>query len=220
MKAGTRTSKPEINRGLRKDHMKKIFASTLMLATSLAAPMFAQGETDRMEIGVSAIGAFPSGSSGNGVQQGGSYSGGVLASYRYFFTAHQGAEADYGYTRDTLQYSTFSGSAGLPSNMHEFSASYVYRMPLGRFTPFASAGFGGVVFDPATGGSFAPVAPAAQGRPTFVYSVGADITITSHLSFRAQYRGLLYKAPDFGTGIGSDSAMNMSEPAGGLVWRF
>jgi opacity protein-like surface antigen len=200
--------------------MKKIFAFTLLLATSLAAPMFAQDETDRMEIGVSAIGAFPSGSSGNGVQQGGSYSGGALASYRYFFSTHQGAEVDYGYTRDTLQYSTFSGAAGLLSDMHEFSASYVYRVPLGRVTPFASAGLGGVVFDPATGGNFAPVAPVSQARAALVYSVGADITITSHLSFRAQYRGLLYKAPDFGTGIGSDSAMNMSEPAGRLVWLF
>ena len=169
------------------------------------------------KVGVSAIGAFPSGSSGSGVQQGGSYSGGVLASYRYFFSARQGAEADYGYTRDTLQYSTPSGAAGLLSDMHEFSASYVDRVPLGRVTPFASAGFGGVVFDPATGGSFAPAAPAPQARPAFVYSVGADITITSHLSFRAQYRGLVYKAPDFGTGMGADSAMNMSKPAGGLV---
>jgi outer membrane immunogenic protein len=200
--------------------MNKIFASTLLLATSFAAPMFAQNETDRMEIGVSAIGAFPSGSSGSGVQQGASYSGGVLASYRYFFSAHQGAEVDYGYTRDTLQYSTFSGASGLLSDMHEFSASYVYRLPLGRVIPFASAGLGGVVFDPATGGSFAPVTPAAQARPAFVYSVGADIKINSHLSVRAQYRGLVYKAPDFGTGFGSDSAMYMSEPAAGLVWRF
>ena len=200
--------------------MKKIFASTLLLATSLAGPMLAQDETNRMEVGVSAIGALPSGSSGNGVQQGGSYSGGVLASYRYFFSSHQGAEVDYGYTRDTLQYGTFSGAAALLSDMHEFSASYVYRLPLGRVIPFASAGLGGVVFDPATGGSFAPVAPAAQARAAFVYSVGADIAITSHLSFRAQYRGLVYKAPDFGTGVGSDSATYMSEPAGGLVWRF
>jgi len=200
--------------------MKKIFASTLLLVTSLAAPMFAHDETDRMQIGVSAIGAFPSGSSGNGVQQGGSYSGRVLASYRYFFSTHQGAEVDYGYTRDALQYSTFSGAAGLPSDMHEFSTSYVYRVPPRRVTPFASAGLGGVVFDPAPGGSFAPVAPAAQARAAFVYSVGADITITSHLSCRAQYRGLLYKAPGFGIGIGSDSAVNMSEPAGGLVWGF
>jgi opacity protein-like surface antigen len=79
---------------------------------------------------------------------------------------------------------------------------------------------GGVVFDPLSGSSFLPIAPATQARAAFVYSAGADITITSHLSFRAQYRGLVYKAPDFGTGIGSDSAMNMSEPAGGLVWRF
>ena len=200
--------------------MNKVFASTLLLAISLAAPMLAQDETNRMEVGVSAIGAFASGNNGNGVHQGASYSGGVLASYRYLFTAHQGAEVDYGYTRDTEQYSTLSGPAGVLSDMHEFSASYVYRVSLGRVKPFASAGVGGVVFDPANGGGFLPVAPTTQARAAFVYSVGADIAITSHLSFRAQYRGLVYQAPDLGTGIGSNAAMNMSEPAGGLVWRF
>jgi opacity protein-like surface antigen len=200
--------------------MKKIFASTVLLATSLAGPMLAQDETNRMEVGVSAIGTFPSGSSGYSVNQGGTYSGGVLASFRFLFTAHQGAEVDYGYTRDTDQYTTANGPTGVQADMHEFSASYVYRISLGRVKPFASAGIGGVVFDPVSGAGFLPIAPTTQARPAFVYSVGADIAITSHLSFRAQYRGLVYKAPDFDTGIGSNSAMNLSEPAGGLVWRF
>jgi len=85
-----------------------------------------------MEVGVSAIGAFPSGSSGDGVHQGASYSAGVLASYRHLFTAHQGAEVDYGYTRDTGQDSALSGPAGVLSDVHEFSVSYVYRISLGR----------------------------------------------------------------------------------------
>jgi outer membrane autotransporter protein len=129
-------------------------------------------------------------------------------------------EADYGYMRDTQQYSAPTGLAGVQADMHEFSASYVYRFTPGRVKPFATAGVGGIVFDPVIGNGALLSQPATQTRGAFVYSAGADIAITSHLSFRAQYRGLVYKAPDFDEGVGSASAMNFSEPAGGLVWRF
>jgi opacity protein-like surface antigen len=179
----------------------------------------AQEEAGRMEFGISAIGGFPSGSSGN-VSQSSTNSVGVLATYRCFVTPNQGVETDYGYMRATQQYNAPNGLAGVQADMHEFSASYVYRFTLGRVKPFATAGFGGVVFDPVIG-TGAPISqPDTQARAAFVYSAGADIAITSHLSFRAQYRGLVYKAPDFTSGVGSGSAMNFSEPAGGLVWRF
>jgi opacity protein-like surface antigen len=58
-----------------------------------------------------------------------------------------GAEVDYGYTRDTQQYNTAGGVAGVRTDMHEVSASYVYRFTPGRIKPFATVGFGGVEFD-------------------------------------------------------------------------
>ena len=198
----------------------KTFTFSLIMAAVLTVPVMAQEEAGRMEFGISAIGALPSGSSGNGVSQTGGNSGGVLATYRFFLTPNQGAEADYGYTRDTQQYSAPTGLANVQTDMHEFSDSYVYRFTLGRVKPFATAGVGGVVFDPVLGSGAFLSQPDTQTRTAFVYSVGADFAITSHLSFRAQYRGLVFKAPDFDSGVGSNAAMNFSEPTGGLVWRF
>lgn len=198
----------------------KTLTYSLFIAAALTVPVMAQEETGRMEFGVSAIGGFQSGSTGNGVSQSGTNSGGVLATSRFFFTQSQGVEVDYGYTRDTQQYNAPTGLAAIQTDMHEFSASYVYRLTLGRIKPFAAAGVGGVVFDPLLGSGALLSQPGTQARAAFVYSAGADFKITTHLSFRAQYRGLVYKAPDFASGVGSDSAMNFSEPAGGLVWRF
>jgi opacity protein-like surface antigen len=198
----------------------KTLTFSLFIAAVLTVPVLAQDEAGRFEFGVSAIGGFQPGSTGNGVSQSGTKSGGVLATSRFFFTPSQGAEVDYGYTRDTQQYNAPSGLAGVQTDMHEFSASYVYRFTLGRIKPFATAGVGGVVFDPVLGSGALVSPPDTQARAAFVYSVGADLKITSHLSFRAQYRGLVYKAPDFASGIGSESVLNFSEPAGGLVWRF
>lgn len=198
----------------------KTLTFSLFIAAALTVPGMAQEETGRMEFGVSAIGGFQSGSTGNGVVQSGTSSGGVLATYRFFFAPNHGVEADYGYTRDTQQYNAPSGLAGVQADMHEFSASYVYRFTLGRVKPFATAGVGGVVFDPVLGAGALLSQPDTLARAAFVYSAGADFTITAHLTFRAQYRGLVYKAPDFASGVGSESAMNFSEPAAGLVWRF
>ena len=53
------------------------------------------------------------------------------------------------------------------------------------------------VFDPAgnAGGSLDGATWEAKGA--FVYGAGADYAFTKHLSLRAEYRGYVYKAPDF-----------------------
>jgi hypothetical protein len=51
----------------------------------------------------------------NSVQQGATNSGGVLASYRYFFSDSHGVEVDYGYSLNTQTY-------GLAAELHSFRA--------------------------------------------------------------------------------------------------
>lgn len=202
--------------------MKSALTLSVLLAVGLSLPGHAQQESGyRSEIGVSALGAFPHGVSGNGIDQTGTDSGGVLASYRFNFTKHHSVEFDYSYTRDTQQFLSPAGAAGVQSNMHEATASYVYRVPMGRLTPFASAGTGAVVFDPISTAGVPAALAGSQARAAFVYSGGVDLSLTRHLSFRAQYRGLVFKAPDFGIhGFDADSVTHLAEPVGGFVWRF
>jgi outer membrane immunogenic protein len=69
-----------------------------------------------------------------------------------------------------------------------------------------------------TGGS---AGISGQTRPTFLYGAGVDFPLTSHFIMRAEYRGLLYKQPDFNiTGLQTNSIGILSEPTIGFAYRF
>jgi opacity protein-like surface antigen len=76
----------------------------------------------------------------------------------------------------------------------------VVKLPLRLkgITTYALAGGGGLIFDPT--GNFGGSVPGAssQGRGAFLYGAGADYAFTRHFSLRAEYRGFVYKNPDFG----------------------
>lgn len=190
-----------------------------LLGTGLATmPVFSQeNESFKSEASVQAFGSFVKSTTTNGISQGATDSGGVLANYRYFFTPNHGIEVNYGYSLNTQTYGLASGPVGVKSNQHEVTAAYVYRHPLRRFTPFVEAGVGGLVFDP-TG------APGAttQARAAFVYGAGADFSLTRRFFMRAEYRGLVYNSPtfDLSAAAGADRVTHRAEPSIGFGYRF
>ena len=192
------------------------FASILLGGSLAAMPAFSQ-EAGRSEVSVQALGSFVKTTTDNGIQQSATNSGGVLANYRFFFTQSSGVEVNYGYSLNTQSYGLASGLLGVKSNQHEVSAAYVYRHAFRRFTPFAEAGVGGLVFDP-TG------APAAstQSRAAFVYGGGADFNITNRVFLRAEYRGFVYNTPtfDLSEALGADRVTHRAEPSVGFGYRF
>ena len=77
------------------------------------------------------------------------------------------------------------------------------------------------MFDPTgnSGGTFAGA--TLETKAAFVYGVGAQYAFTRHISLRAEYRGYLYKAPDFGVaGLNTDSWTQIAQPSAGIVFRF
>jgi len=64
--------------------------------------------------------------------------------------------------------------------------------------------------------------PATQTKPTFVYGGGVDYNVfTQHVALRLQYRGLLYKAPDYKfPGFFTGDSGHMAEPSIGVVFKF
>jgi hypothetical protein len=122
------------------------------------------------------------------VQQDATNSGGVLANYRFFFTNNHGVEINYGYSLNTQNYGLSLGNLGVKASQHEVTAAYVYRHPLKRFTPFAEAGVGGLIFDP-TG------LPGANTQARRRLSMApAPISALPRLFMRAQYRRLVYSS--------------------------
>ena len=179
-------------------------------------PAFAQ-EGGRSEVSVQAIGSFVKSTTDNGVRQSATNSGGILASYRFFFANDHGVEVNYGWSLNTQQYGLNSGLLGVKSNQHELTAAYVYRHALRGFTPFAEAGVGALVFQPTD-------APAigSQARAAFVYGGGADFNLTKHVFLRAEYRGFVYNSPTFDLAAvqGADRVTHRAEPSIGFGYRF
>jgi len=191
--------------------------AVMLLGTALiAAPAFSQ-EAGRSEVSVQAFGSFVKTTTDNGIQQSATNSGGVLASYRFFFSNSQGVEVNYGYSLNTQTLGLAEGPLGVRSDQHEVTAAYVYRHAMRGFTPFVEAGVGGLVFNPTD----APGA-STQARAAFVYGGGADFNITKRIFVRAEYRGLVYNSPTFDliSTVGTDRITHRAEPSIGFGYRF
>jgi outer membrane immunogenic protein len=196
------------------------FSFAAILTGSLIAclPAFAQSEeAGRSEVSAQFFGTFVHNTNQNGIGQSSSDSGGVLATYRFFFSKHSGVEANYAYSRNTTAYNLQSGSAGVNANQHEWTGAYVFRVPMRRLTPFAEAGVGGLTFAPTN----SPRA-STQTRAAFVYGAGTDLHVTHRVFIRAQYRGFVYNSPTFNepSFLGADRVTHLAEPSIGLGLRL
>jgi len=185
---------------------------------SMALPAFSQSEDPgKNEVSVQAFGSFVKSNTNNGIQNSATNSAGVLGSYRRFFDVHNGVEVNYGYALNTQNFLSSSGTLGVDTHSHEISAAYVFRMPLKRFTPFALAGAGALVFDPKDfqGAN-------SQTRAAFVYGGGADFNLSHRVFVRAEYRGFVYNSPTYNlTSLnGTDRMTHRAEPSIGFGYRF
>ena len=190
-----------------------LFATLLFAATSKAQ------ELPPNEVSVQGTGFFTK-DSNNGVTQHTTDSGGFLVSYRNRFSRLFGADLSYGYTRSTQQNFAQVGGFNVQSNIHQATAALVAHAP-GRvlgFRPFALAGAGALTFSPTN--NFV-VGADTQARAAFVYGGGGDYDINDHFALRLEYRGLVYKRPDFGFGLfNSDATTHTAQPSAGFVIRF
>lgn len=201
---------------MHRKHMVFVLAAAM---ASIATPAFSQDEDVpyRHEVTGQAFGSFVKKTNDQGVRQSATDSGGVLTTYRYFFSRHHGVEGNYGYSQNTQRYSLTSGMLGVKARSHEISGAYVFRFPMRVVTPFALGGAGSVVFDPKD----APTLDQ-QSRFAFVYGGGADFKIWNRMFMRAQFRGVMYKTPtwDIASLNGLERWSHRAEPSVGFGFRF
>ena len=189
-----------------------LFAASVIVGL----PAYSQ-EGYRSEVTVQAMGSFTKGTTQSGTKQDATNTGGVLAGYRFYFTKHVGAEINYGYTLNTQNYRMATGTTGIKAHAHETTGAFVYRVPFKRWSVFALAGAGAIVFNPKNlrGIDY-------QARPAFVYGGGADYDLTHRLFLRAECRGLVYNSPTYNIAglAGTGRTTHRAEPSIGLGYRF
>jgi opacity protein-like surface antigen len=150
-----------------------------------------------------------------------SKSGGLLVGYSYQFSRWFGAEANYGYTRNTQKFVTFGSPSSIQANFHEVTGALVLHIPVNvrSVRPYVLGGGGALVFDPTE--KFIVSGADRQTRGTFVYGGGANFDITKKFGVRAEYRGLVYKVPDFGLdSLNLDKFTHLAQPSVGFFVRF
>jgi len=202
--------------------IRKVVVATILGVLVCASGAIAQ-EGRWQEISVQGTGFFTKDSSGNGINQHATDTGGFLLSYRYHFNRWLAADASYGYARNTQQNLTSSSQFGVQANVHQATGALVVTAPhrIFRLAPYVLAGTGALVFDP-TGNAGGSVSGAqSQSKAAFVYGGGADYDLSRHFTLRAEYRGFVYGRPDFDlAALHSGTTTHTAQPSAGIVFRF
>jgi opacity protein-like surface antigen len=196
-----------------------LLGAVLLLASSASA----QEGFMRHEIGVQGTGFFTKDSRQNGTLQHSTDTGGFLLNYRFHFNGWLGAEASYGYSRNTEQNFTSNGNFGIQANVHQATGALVVNIPVyvARMRPYVLAGAGALVFDPTGNVEGFASGVERQTRPAFVYGGGVDYRLVRHVAVRLEYRGFVYHRPDFGiAALSSNVTTHTAQPSAGLVVHF
>lgn len=196
----------------------------LVVSVALLLGVSAWAQESRSEISLQGTGFFTKDTTGQGTTQRGTENGGFLVGYRYHFNRWLAAESVYGYGRNTQQFFGTAGLARVQSNIHQATGGFVVNLPTSarfKLSPYLLAEGGALVFDP-TGNSFGTVAgPQRQAVGVFAYGGGVDYPVVKYVSLRAEYRGLVYNAPDFGlSSLNTDKVTHTTQPSAGVVFRF
>jgi len=175
----------------------------------------------RNEVTVQGSGFFNKQTTG-GITNEPTNSGGVMAGYRFNLKNWFAVEGDYDYFRNDQKILASSGTTSIPMNVHATTGTAILKLPAFKVSaakivsPFVLAGGGAVFFDP-RGRS----ANTEQTRGAFVYGGGLDVPVSKHFFLRAQYRGFVYKTPDFEmTSLNVDKCTHSAVPSAGLVFTF
>jgi opacity protein-like surface antigen len=188
----------------------------------------AQAQTD---VAASLYGAFSGATNGNGTVQSPANAAGGLIELRHISNPIAGYDVTYSYNRANQTYSpavvacpagstppcTAPAPATVSANAHEITADWVASVHAANLRPFALAGVGLLLNEPAGGQSNT----SSAAKPVLVYGAGLDWGLVPHIGLRLQYRGNLYKAPDLTKLFTSTGAFtHTAEPMIGVYFRL
>jgi outer membrane immunogenic protein len=152
-------------------------------------------------------------------------SGAILATFRYRFNHTNGIELNLAHTNNSGIFSIPPDTFRIMTGITEYSGAYVLS-PFhgGRIDPFVFGGGGVLRFNPGNqyiDGFQSSLGATRQSELAVLYGGGADYRLWKALAFRVQYRGLIYKVPDFKQTRFFTGAMgHMAEPSAGFVIKF
>jgi len=214
-----------------------------VLASVIFLTSIGLAQDGHFDFSFNAAGIFTKQSSGNGITQTATDGAGGFGTIRVRFNPKHSFVFNYGRYKNSQVYQ-FIDNFHILTNISEYSFAYMFTpFQKGHFEPFLLAGVGPIRFSPRSTWVFFPpltgnipdnvqinLHASKQTEIGYLYGLGVDYRIPhlSRLAIRLQYRGVLYKEPDFNIDAshGSDISFftgargHMAEPSVGLVFRF
>lgn len=216
----------------------------IALAVTLLWTSMAHGQGGHFDASFNGGATFTNTASGNFVTQSATSGLNIFGTFRFKFNPKHSVAFNYGRSKNSQTYQTGDDFHVL-NTIAEISGTYMFS-PFhkgGKFNPFFLAGGGVLRFDPNSTWVFFPdladgthnrvqvnLGAVKQTQLTFIYGLGMDYQLpkVSRLALRVQYRGFVYKAPDFKVDQNSGSAVSfftgarghMAVPSVGLVFSF
>jgi opacity protein-like surface antigen len=202
--------------------MKRAFLGILITATIAVSATTALAQIEQpSQVSIQGTGLFTKRSTDQIPSHDATDSGGFLVGYSYQFSRLFGAEANYGWSRSTQNYLTLGGTPALQADFHEITGTLVAHIPANvrHVRPYVLGGGGALVFDPTS--KFVLSGAERQTRGAFVYGGGANFDVARNFGVRAEYRGLVYKVPDFNiNSLNLDKFTHLAQPSVGFYLRF
>jgi len=215
----------------------------IALAVIFLWASIALGQDGHFDASVNAGATFTNTASISFVEQSATSGLNVFGTFRFKFHPKHSLIFNYGRAHNSQTYQT-GNDFHVADTISEYTGAYVFSpfQKGGKFEPFFLAGGGALTFDP--GGTWVIFPDLPDGTPNrvqvnlgtvkqtqlaFLYGLGVDYRLPkfSRFALRLQYRGLLYKAPDFkvdgsngGVSFFTGAKGHMAEPSIGLVFRF
>jgi outer membrane immunogenic protein len=149
-----------------------------------------------------------------------------IGSARYHFAKHHAVELNLGRTHNSQIFSVPPDTYRVRTSIGEFSAAYVFTPLQGpRFQPFLLAGIGALKFG--VGNTYIDTIQQNLGARSgtslaLLYGGGTDYHLWKFMALRLQYRGLVYRSPDFGVPgrFFTGTRGHMAEPSIGIAVKF
>ncbi len=202
--------------------MKKSLLLFLWLLPLVAVPAFAQESRQDISMSDAAwMQPFVSGNAVNLHSTAGLY--GMLVSYRFMLTPHGALEANYQYNQNIQHYVTNFGAFRIHDRIQEVSAAYVRSFTFRNWNPFIELGPGAFMFLPIDDAKTQTFQISRNLSIGGIYGGGFAYEISPSFDIRAEYRGLVMKAPSFqypNNGFRTDTFFNVYQPVVGIAYHF
>ena len=208
--------------------------TVILLLTSVGL-----AQDNRFDVSLGGAAVLSKQSVGNGTVLTPTNSVAVLITARYRFSPRNSVEINYSHTADSQVYFASPLTYRIHNTIGEYSGAYVFSfLQSEKVEPFLFAGAAALIFYPNYNASsindvqtYLP--SSQQTKPAFLYGGGFDYrifsilpvirksTLSKHLALRLEYRGLVYKAPDFNVqNLSTGARGHLAEPSAGIVAKF